>query len=190
MAFSREAPKELGLIDALFDRFGDDLATEGYQAKQGQIIDASIVPVPIQRNSREENCRIKDGEILEAWSDAKGEQKNVDRRWTKKNAKSYFRQKNHINVEGGLSAGDAINDSAALTAVFTSMQDFVSWSDTEFAPNPNKAWNFSTDICLPQESRARTRPSSACSGSSAGSPRTVNVQPGTCGSTSATNSCA
>jgi hypothetical protein len=48
-------------------------------------------------------------------------------------------------VEGGLSAFEAINDSAALTAVFTNMVDNVYWSGTEYAPNPNNAWNFNTD---------------------------------------------
>lgn len=95
----RERLKELGLIEPLFDRFGDYLAAEGFEAKQGQIVDASIVPVPIQRNSREENGRIKNGEVPEDWSDAKREQKDVDARWTKKNAKSYFGYKNHIDVD-------------------------------------------------------------------------------------------
>ena len=53
----RERLKELQLMEVLFDRFGDYLAAQGYQAKQGQIVDASIVPVPIQRNSREQNRR-------------------------------------------------------------------------------------------------------------------------------------
>lgn len=95
----RERLKELGLIDAVFERFGDYLAAEGYQAKQGQIVDASIVPVPIQRNSREENRRIKEGEVPEDWSEAKREQKDVDGRWTKKRGKSYFGYKNHIDVD-------------------------------------------------------------------------------------------
>ena len=67
----RERLKELGLIEPLFERFDDYLAAEGLQARQGQIIDASIVPVPIQRNSREENRRIKQGEVPEDWSEAK-----------------------------------------------------------------------------------------------------------------------
>jgi hypothetical protein len=33
----------------------------------GQIIDASIVAVPKQRNSRDENTRIKDGETPAGW---------------------------------------------------------------------------------------------------------------------------
>ena len=35
----------------------------------GQIIDASIVAVPKQRNSREENARIKAGETPAGWED-------------------------------------------------------------------------------------------------------------------------
>jgi IS5 family transposase len=95
----RERLKALGLIDVLFNRFGDYLAAEGYQAKQGQIVDASIVPVPIQRNSREENRRIKAGEVPEDWSEAKRKQKDVEARWTRKNGKSAFGYKNHIDVD-------------------------------------------------------------------------------------------
>jgi hypothetical protein len=47
-------------------------------------------------------------------------------------------------VEGGLNALDAINDSAALTAVFTNMEDSLYWSGTEFAPDPFNAWVFLT----------------------------------------------
>ena len=95
----RERLKELKLMEVLFDRFGDYLAAEGYQAKHGQIVDASIVPVPIQRNSREENRRIKNGEVPEDWSADKREQKDVEARWTKKNGTSYFGYKNHIDVD-------------------------------------------------------------------------------------------
>lgn len=95
----RERLKELGLIEPLFDRFGDYLAAEGYQAKQGQIVDASIIPVPLQRNSREENRRIKAGEVPEDWSAAKRAQKDVEARWTKKRGKSTFGYKNHIDVD-------------------------------------------------------------------------------------------
>jgi IS5 family transposase len=86
-------------MEVLFDRFGDYLAAEGYQAKQGQIVDASIVPVPIQRNSREENRRIKAGDVPEDWSEAKRAQKDVDARFTMKNGKSAFGYKNHIDVD-------------------------------------------------------------------------------------------
>jgi hypothetical protein len=47
-------------------------------------------------------------------------------------------------VEGGLT-GQPINTSPALTAVFTSMQDFCYWSRTQLAPYPLDAWVFLTD---------------------------------------------
>ena len=46
------------MIEALFDAFDGSLKKRGYLAMGGQIIDASIVPVPQQRNSRDENARI------------------------------------------------------------------------------------------------------------------------------------
>jgi IS5 family transposase len=95
----REDLKELNLMERLFHRFGTHLEHEGFQARSGQIIDASIVRAPIQRNSRDENQRIKQGDVPEDWSDAKREQKDVDARWTKKHGKSYYGYKNHINVD-------------------------------------------------------------------------------------------
>jgi hypothetical protein len=57
----REALAQAGLIDKLFERFGRHLEAEGYIARGGQIIDATIVSVPKQRNTREENETIKAG---------------------------------------------------------------------------------------------------------------------------------
>ncbi|QQO56058.1 MAG: IS5 family transposase [Thiohalocapsa sp. PB-PSB1] len=95
----RERLKELELIKPLFDRFGDYLAQAGLQARNGQIIDASIVRAPIQRNSRDENRRINAGEVPEDWDEHKRRQKDTDARWTKKHGKSYFGYKNHIDVD-------------------------------------------------------------------------------------------
>ena len=74
---------------------------QGYLAMGGQIIDASIVAVPKQRNSREENARIKAGETPAGWEDkpAKRRQKDVEARWTKKHGKSHYGYKNHVNVD-------------------------------------------------------------------------------------------
>jgi transposase, IS5 family len=52
----REKLAKAGLIEKLFDCFDQHLAAKGYMARGGQIIDASIVPVPTQRNSRDENA--------------------------------------------------------------------------------------------------------------------------------------
>ena len=58
----REQLSQAGMIETLFDDFDGYLKSQGFQAMGGQIIDASIVAVPIQRNRREENEQIKRGE--------------------------------------------------------------------------------------------------------------------------------
>ena len=97
----REHLAQAGVIEALFDAFDGSLKKRGYLAMGGQIIDASIVPVPQQRNSRDENARIKDGETPEGWEKqpAKRRQKDTDARWTKKHGKSHYGYKNHVNVD-------------------------------------------------------------------------------------------
>ena len=97
----REALAQAGLIDKLFERFGQHLEAEGYIARGGQIIDATIVSVPKQRNTKEENETIKAGKTPEEWEQqpAKNAQKDKDARWTKKHERSYFGYKNHIGVD-------------------------------------------------------------------------------------------
>jgi IS5 family transposase len=88
------------LVKPLFEKFDAYLRKCGFEAKKGQIIDATIVKVPIQRNSREENEQIKKDEPpVKNWSKAKRRQKDTDARWTKKNNKSFFGFKNHIQVD-------------------------------------------------------------------------------------------
>jgi transposase, IS5 family len=60
---------------------------ENLKNEKGQIIDASIVQAPKQRNSREENAQIKEGEIPQDWEEAKRRQKDSDAQWTKRNGK-------------------------------------------------------------------------------------------------------
>lgn len=95
----REELAGTGIVGELFQRFDSFLRDNGFQAKKGQIIDASIVNVPKQRNRRDENKKIKNGEVPDDWSPAKKNQKDVDARWTKKNGKSFFGYKNHICVD-------------------------------------------------------------------------------------------
>src|SRR3979409_2171717 len=97
----REALAEAGLIDKLFERFGQHLEAEGYIARGGQIIDATIVSVPKQRNTKEENEAIKAGKMPEGWEKqpAKNAQKDKDARWTKKNDESFYGYKNHLGVD-------------------------------------------------------------------------------------------
>ena len=97
----REALVEAGLIDKLFDRFGQHLEAKGYIARGGQIVDATIVSAPKQRNTKEENEAIKAGKTPEDWEQkpAKNAQKDKDARWTKKHGQSFYGYKNHIGVD-------------------------------------------------------------------------------------------
>lgn len=95
----REQLTEAGVIEKAFDQFEAYLCEQGFSARKGQIVDASIVPVPKQRNSREENKRIKQGEVPEGWSEQKKRQKDTEARWTKKNGQNYYGYKNHIDVD-------------------------------------------------------------------------------------------
>ena len=97
----REALKAHELAEALFDRLSQALADLGVELKSGQIIDATFVPVPIQRNGREDNAIIKQDAVPIDWgkSPAKLAQKDIDARWTKKGGQNHFGFKNHINID-------------------------------------------------------------------------------------------
>ena len=78
----REDLVNAGIVEELFATFDAHLRANGFMAMKGQIVDASIVNVPKQRNSREENTRIKEGNIPENWPENKRRRKDVDARWT------------------------------------------------------------------------------------------------------------
>jgi IS5 family transposase len=95
----REQMTEAGVIKKAFEQFERYLCEQGFSARKGQIVDASIVAAPRQRNSREENQRIKEGEIPKDWSEQKKRQKDTNARWIKKNGQKYYGYKNHIDVD-------------------------------------------------------------------------------------------
>ena len=86
----REDLVKAGIVAELFATFDAHLWNSGFMAMKGQIVDASIVNVPRQRNSREENARIKESDIPEDWPKNKRRRKDVDARWTKKNGISFY----------------------------------------------------------------------------------------------------
>jgi len=97
----RQKLVEQKLAEELFEKFEGYLQRQGYQAAEGQIIDATLIPVPKQRNSRKENEEVKSGKTPEDWEKKpnKKRQKDRDARWTKKNQENHFGYKNHINVD-------------------------------------------------------------------------------------------
>jgi IS5 family transposase len=86
----REKRTKAGAIEPLFARFDGALRASGYIAMSGQIVDATLVPAPKQRNTEEEKKAIKEGRIPEAWAErsARLRQKDRDARWTVKFSKA------------------------------------------------------------------------------------------------------
>jgi len=97
----RDELTKADLVKLLFDQFEKILSTNGFTAKKGQIVDATIVSAPKQRNNHDENKQIKEGNPPEEWESKpnKKRQKDVDARWTKKRNINYFGYKNHVNVD-------------------------------------------------------------------------------------------
>jgi IS5 family transposase len=143
VAFFRERLRKAGLIEEIFGHFEQYLRDEGYEARGGQIIDATIVPVPIQRNSRSENQDIKDGKVPEGWEESpeRLRQKDFDARWTKKHGVNHYGYKNGISVDvehGIIRRYDVVpanvHDSQLLPALLDpDNQGDVVWADSAFA---------------------------------------------------------
>ena len=103
-------------VTHLFKRFDAAVKASGYLAMGGQIVDATIVAAPKQRNTLAEKAAIKEGRIPEDWKDkpAKLAQKDRDARWSIKYTKAKPREdgakmvdiaipsfgyKNHIGID-------------------------------------------------------------------------------------------
>jgi IS5 family transposase len=163
----RERLTKAGAIKALFDRFDAALRASGYIAMSGQIVDASLISAPKQRNTEDEKRAIKEGRIPDEWKDkpAKLRQKDRDARWTVKFSKAKeradgtkppvdiaiptFGYQNHISIDSGFgfirkwAATDAAAYEGArlredlLDKTNTSRQV---WADTAYRSKANEAF--------------------------------------------------
>lgn len=97
----REVLTETGILKRLFNRFDRHLSEKGLFAELGHIVDASIIEVPKQRNSRGENAEIKAGVTPESFKENpnKLRQKDIDARWAIKSGKTYYGYKDHVNID-------------------------------------------------------------------------------------------
>jgi hypothetical protein len=150
-------------IEVLFRAYEAALTKAGFLAMGGQIIDASIVAAPKQRNTDGEKRDIKEGRIPEGWKDkpAKLAQKDRDARWTVKWSKAKpaddgsprvdlavpaFGYKNHIGIDRryGLirtwAATDAARHDGAQLPNLTSKANTGSevWADTAYRSKANE----------------------------------------------------
>lgn len=135
----REDLIKAGVIEELFARFEQHLQDNGLTALKGQIVDASIVNVPKQRNSRDENRQIKEGRTPVEWGKNKRRRKDVDARWTKKNGKSYFGYKNHVAVDvkhklirGWKVTDAALHDSNVFEDILAENTSRDVWADSAY----------------------------------------------------------
>ena len=159
----REALKRANAVDALFHRFDVTLKGTGYLAMGGQIIDATIVAAPKQRNTEAERAAIKQGEIPAGWikKPAKLRQKDRDARWTVKFSKAKPREdgtpqvdiavpsfgyKNHISIDrrhglirGWTATHAAAHDGARLEDVLDAGNTASDvWADTAYRSTKNE----------------------------------------------------
>jgi len=141
----REALKTHQLADVLFERLNQTLAGMGIRMKSGQIIDASFVSAPVQRNTREENAVVKEGAVPLEWGKTPNKlaHKDVDARWTKKGGQSYYGYKNHVNMDREMklvatqACTDAsVHDSQMLEAVLRRPEAGGEgvWADSAYRP--------------------------------------------------------
>jgi IS5 family transposase len=150
-------------IQVLFRSYEAALTRAGFLAMGGQIIDASLVVAPKQRNTDEEKREIREGRIPHAWRDkpAKLAQKDRDARWTVKFSKAKpaddgspridlavpaFGYKNHIGIDRrhGLirtwRATDAARHDGAQLPTLVSKANTSSdvWADTAYRSKANE----------------------------------------------------
>ena len=99
----REVLKEAKILDTIFYRFTEKLERENIITYSGSIIDASFVEAPKQRNTRDENKQIANGEVPKKWKYKKNKnklaQKDTDARWMTKNKVRYYGYKDHIKID-------------------------------------------------------------------------------------------
>ncbi len=149
----REALIQAGVIKQLFQDFECYLVAQGVLAQKGQIIDASFVEAPRQRNSREENAQIKQGEVPDSFNQnpAKKRQKDLDARWTKKNNETHYGYKNHVSVDN---QHKIIRDYAVTSA---EVHDAHVCTDLLAANTANEVWADSAYRSEQQEAKLSER---------------------------------
>ena len=163
----RNRMTETGTLKRVMKAFDWQLHKKGYIPMSGQIVDATLVPAPKQRNKDGEKAAIKAGKSAEEiWPDvpAKAAQKDVDARWTLKVggkiryrpdgtplpqiATPTFGYKSHISIDRryGFIRSAAVTSAAApdgrqlkhLVAKDNMASDV--WADSAYRSQSNERW--------------------------------------------------
>ena len=133
---------------ALFDGVHSQLLSQGFIARGGQIIDATLVPAPKQHNRSAERELIKEGAMPVDWKPAKRRQKDLDASWTQKHGKSYHGYKCSVNVDKKYKVIRKLKTDTARVAdgdhVLDLMDDFNTsadvYADRGYPSKAREAW--------------------------------------------------
>lgn len=158
---------ESGTLKRVMKAFDWQLHKKGYIPMAGQIVDASLVPAPKQRNTEGEKAAIKEGRSAsEIWPDRpnKAAQKDTDANWTLKIggkvryradgtplpmiAVPVFGYKSHISIdrrhgfirESAVTAASAAEGCLLTSLVSTDNTASDVWADTAYRSRRNETW--------------------------------------------------
>jgi hypothetical protein len=158
---------ETGTLKRVMKAFDWQLHKKGYIPMSGQIVDATLVPAPKQRNTEDEKAAIKDGKTAdEIWPDEpnKAAQKDTDARWTLKIggkiryrpdgtplpqiALPVFGYKSHISIDRRFGFIREGTTTSAAGADGRELKNVVSkdntasdvWADSAYRSQRNEKW--------------------------------------------------
>ena len=158
---------EAGTLKRVMKAFDWQLRKKGYIPMSGQIIDASLVPAPKQRNTEPEKAAVKEGKSArEIWPDEpnKAAQKDVDARWTLKVggkvryrsdgtplpmiAVPVFGYKSHISIdrrfgfirEAAVTSASAADGRMLRRVVSVDNTGSEVWADSAYRSRRNEKW--------------------------------------------------
>ena len=158
---------ETGTLKRVMKAFDWQLKKKGYIPMGGQIVDASLVPAPKQRNTEAEKAAIKEGKTAkEIWPDApnKAAQKDTNARWTLKVggklryrpdgtplpmiAVPVFGYKSHISIdrrygfirESAVTAASATDGRQLRRLVSRENTGSEVWADSAYRSQKNETW--------------------------------------------------
>lgn len=156
-----------GALKRVMKAFDWQLQKKGYVPMAGQIVDASLVPAPKQRNTDGEKAAIKAGKSArEIWPDEpnKAAQKDTNARWTLKVggkvryrpdgtplpmiAVPVFGYKSHISIdrkfgfirESAVTAASAADGRMLKQLVTTGNMSSEVWADSAYRSQKNEKW--------------------------------------------------
>ena len=109
-------------------------------AREGVMVDATFVEVPRQRNSRDQNALIKEGQVPQEFIDNPklAAHKDCDARWTKKNHETCYGYKDHVKVDvadklilDGVTTAASVHDSQTIETLIQE-GDVVVYADSAY----------------------------------------------------------